>query len=264
MGDVYTHGHHETGAAQPHLADGRELGRLPAAPPAPGHATSSTSAAARARSPSTSPAGSRRAACSASTRPPTSSPRRTRGRRRARRVRGRRRLRARRRRRARSTSSTPTRCCSTSPTRSPPSPRPPRAAPRRHPRRARQRLRRVLLVAADPRLDALARALPPAHGAQPGRGRRRPPPPGMVRAGGFSDVTVTSSNWTFADAAGREWWGGMWADRVRAVVATRPRRSSTACPTRPSWPTSRPAGAHWIDQRDGVFVVPRVEVLARR
>ena len=38
--------------------------------------------------------------------------------------------------------------------------------------------------------------------------------PGWVRAAGFVDPVVTTSTTTYADAAGRELWGGMWAVRV--------------------------------------------------
>src|ERR1700760_4550329 len=31
---------------------------------------------------------------------------------------------------------------------------------------------------------------------------------------GFDDVTPTGSLWCYATAATREWWGGMWADRI--------------------------------------------------
>ncbi|KAF2673704.1 methyltransferase-UbiE family protein [Microthyrium microscopicum] len=38
----------------------------------------------------------------------------------------------------------------------------------------------------------------------------------FAREAGFeqSDVTVTSSNWTYADQEGLDFWAGMWADRV--------------------------------------------------
>ena len=32
---------------------------------------------------------------------------------------------------------------------------------------------------------------------------------------GFVDVEFSSSTWTFADPASRAWWGSLWADRVR-------------------------------------------------
>ena len=38
---------------------------------------------------------------------------------------------------------------------------------------------------------------------------------GHAHEAGFSDVTVSSSTWTYADPEARAWWGGLWADRVR-------------------------------------------------
>ena len=38
--------------------------------------------------------------------------------------------------------------------------------------------------------------------------------PGWVQAAGFVDPVVTTSTTTYADAAGRKLWGGMWAVRV--------------------------------------------------
>ncbi|MSO38318.1 MAG: methyltransferase domain-containing protein [Acidimicrobiia bacterium] len=34
-----------------------------------------------------------------------------------------------------------------------------------------------------------------------------------VRRAGFSDITLSSSTWTFADTETRAWWGTLWADR---------------------------------------------------
>jgi len=87
--------------------------------------------------------------------------------------------------------------------------------------------------------------------------------PAWVRAGGFSDVTVTSSNWTFADAAGREWWGGMWADRVQeSSYATQALEYGLS--TAAELADIRAGWQEWIDERDAVFVVPSVEVIARK
>jgi ubiquinone/menaquinone biosynthesis C-methylase UbiE len=87
--------------------------------------------------------------------------------------------------------------------------------------------------------------------------------PAWVRAGGFGDLAVTSSTWTFADPAGREWWGGLWADRVRqssfATQAVDYGLSDEAELARieAGW-------RDWIIAPDGLFVVPSVEVLARK
>ena len=35
-----------------------------------------------------------------------------------------------------------------------------------------------------------------------------------AHAAGFTDVTASSSTWCFATPPDREWWGGMWADRI--------------------------------------------------
>ena len=84
-----------------------------------------------------------------------------------------------------------------------------------------------------------------------------------VRAGGFSDVTVSSSNWTFADADGRAWWGGMWADRVvGSAFATQ--AVGYGLSTHDELADIAAGWREWIDERDGVFVVPSVEVLAHR
>ena len=50
-----------------------------------------------------------------------------------------------------------------------------------------------------------------ANGGEADAGRHLP---GWVRAAGFVDPVVTTSTTTYADAAGREFWGGMWAVRV--------------------------------------------------
>jgi SAM-dependent methyltransferase len=116
---------------------------------------------------------------------------------------------------------------------------------------------------AEPRLDRwleLYHQLTARNRAEADAGRHLP---AWVRAGGFSDVTVTSSNWTFADAAGRAWWGGMWADRVRhsayatQAIAYGMSDDAELAAIEAGW-------REWIDQPDGVFVVPSVEVIARR
>ena len=87
--------------------------------------------------------------------------------------------------------------------------------------------------------------------------------PAWVRAGGFDDLAVTSSTWTFADAAGRAFWGGMWADRVRqSAFATQAIECGLSDAAELA--AIETAWRDWIDEPDGVFVVPSVEVIARR
>jgi ubiquinone/menaquinone biosynthesis C-methylase UbiE len=116
---------------------------------------------------------------------------------------------------------------------------------------------------ANPRLDRwleLYHELTTRNRAEADAGRHLA---AWVREGGFTDVTVTSSNWTFADAAGREWWGGMWADRVRqSAFATQAVEYGLS--TDAELADLAAGWRAWIDERDGIFVVPSVEVIARR
>jgi ubiquinone/menaquinone biosynthesis C-methylase UbiE len=50
-----------------------------------------------------------------------------------------------------------------------------------------------------------------ANGGEPNAGRRLL---SWALAAGFEKVEATASNWTFANQPDRDWWGGMWADRI--------------------------------------------------
>ncbi len=86
--------------------------------------------------------------------------------------------------------------------------------------------------------------------------------PGWVRAAGFTDPTVTSSTWTFADPEERAWWGGLWADRcadsgfAHQAVEYGLTDATELAAIADAWRT-------WADEPDGFFMVPHVEVLAR-
>jgi ubiquinone/menaquinone biosynthesis C-methylase UbiE len=86
---------------------------------------------------------------------------------------------------------------------------------------------------------------------------------GLARAAGFANVAVSGSVWTFADPESRQWWGGLWADRVRysrlAEQAVEYGMSTTE-------ELEAVAGAflRWAASPVGVFVTPHVEILARR
>jgi SAM-dependent methyltransferase len=114
---------------------------------------------------------------------------------------------------------------------------------------------------ADQRLDRwleLYHQLVARNGAEADAGRRLP---AWVRAGGFGDLIVTSSTWTFADPASRGWWGGLWADRVRqSSFADQAIASGLSDETELA--SIEAAWRDWIEQPDGIFVVPSVEVIA--
>jgi SAM-dependent methyltransferase len=50
-----------------------------------------------------------------------------------------------------------------------------------------------------------------ANGGEPDAGRRLL---SWALAAGFTDVTPSASVWCFATPEDRQWWGGMWADRI--------------------------------------------------
>jgi ubiquinone/menaquinone biosynthesis C-methylase UbiE len=82
-----------------------------------------------------------------------------------------------------------------------------------------------------------------------------------VQQAGFTDIRVSTSTWTFADAESRRWWGGLWADRVE---------QSSFAQQAVEYGLSNPAELHaiagawrrWIEQPDGFFAVLHGEVLA--
>jgi len=86
---------------------------------------------------------------------------------------------------------------------------------------------------------------------------------GLARAVGFTDVSVSSTCWTFADPESRRWWGGLWADRVRF---SRLAEQAVAYELSDADELESIARAflEWAASPDGVFVVPHVEILARR
>ncbi|GAA4086776.1 class I SAM-dependent methyltransferase [Nonomuraea soli] len=49
------------------------------------------------------------------------------------------------------------------------------------------------------------------NGGEPDAGRRLL---AWAREAGFTDVSATSSTWCFATPEDRQWWGGMWAERI--------------------------------------------------
>jgi len=86
--------------------------------------------------------------------------------------------------------------------------------------------------------------------------------PGWFRSAGFHDLEVTSSNWTFADADDRSWWGGLWADRV-VGSAFAGQAIEYGLAEGDELQEMAAAFRRWAAADDGVFLVVHVEVLAR-
>ena len=79
---------------------------------------------------------------------------------------------------------------------------------------------------------------------------------------GFSDVTYTTSTWTFATDETRRWWAGLWAERtVRSSFAEQAVAYGIAVPSEleavaDGWQV-------WAADPDAVFMVPHGEIIAR-
>jgi ubiquinone/menaquinone biosynthesis C-methylase UbiE len=84
-----------------------------------------------------------------------------------------------------------------------------------------------------------------------------------VRAAGFHDVVATSSNWTFQSDEEREWWGGIWADRIHHSEFAR-QCLEYGLADASDLSAFSDAFQRWIKDPDGVFIAVNGEVLARR
>ncbi len=84
-----------------------------------------------------------------------------------------------------------------------------------------------------------------------------------VRAAGFEQLRVTTSNWTYESEDERAWWGGLWADRVvHSDFAQQALEYSLA--TSVELEEMSRAFVRWAAEPDALFVVPSFEVVARR
>ncbi len=84
----------------------------------------------------------------------------------------------------------------------------------------------------------------------------------LAHEAGFSDVVTSSSTWTYADPEARQWWGGLWADRVRY---SRFAQQAVEYGLSDSEELQALADAflRWAASPDAVFVITHVEILAR-
>jgi SAM-dependent methyltransferase len=113
-----------------------------------------------------------------------------------------------------------------------------------------------------PELDewhALYQRTARANGGEPDAGRRLL---AWARAAGYTDVVASGSVWCYASPADRQWWGGLWADRIlrsdlaRAALATGTATEADLLRISRGWRA-------WADDGDGWFAVLNGEILAR-
>ncbi|MET9254681.1 class I SAM-dependent methyltransferase [Streptomyces sp. NPDC048182] len=106
----------------------------------------------------------------------------------------------------------------------------------------------------------LYRRVARANGGEPDAGRR-------LRAwaleAGFTEVTATSSAWTFSTPEERQWWGGLWADRTLAS-AYAGHAVEGGYATHEELRGISAAWRAWANQPDGWFAVLHGEILCRK
>ncbi|MEV4568833.1 methyltransferase domain-containing protein [Nonomuraea sp. NPDC049419] len=113
-----------------------------------------------------------------------------------------------------------------------------------------------------PALDewlALYQKVARGNGGEPDAGRRML---SWARAAGFDDVTSTSSTWCFATPADREWWGGMWADRILSSAMAR-QALATGAATESDLRRISAGWREWAAAEDGWFSILHGEVICR-
>ena len=97
------------------------------------------------------------------------------------------------------------------------------------------------------------------NGGEPDAGRRLL---SWAQAAGLRDAVSTSSTWCFATPADREYWGGMWAERIVASDLTEQLLGSGAA-TRDDLERISQGWRAWVEAPDGWFSLLHGEVLCR-
>jgi SAM-dependent methyltransferase len=114
------------------------------------------------------------------------------------------------------------------------------------------------LPALDLWRDLYERAARANHG-EPDAGRRLL---SWARQAGFDDITPTGSLWCYATPPAREWWGGMWADRI---VHSRIARDllDLGLATAAQLEEIAAAWRTWAADPDGWIAIPHGEIICR-
>ena len=97
------------------------------------------------------------------------------------------------------------------------------------------------------------------NGGEPDAGRRLH---AWARQAGLTDVTATTSTWTYATPLEREWWGGLWADRtVKSSYAANAISGGYA--TVGDLERIAEGWRAWAAHQDGWFSIVNGEILCR-
>jgi SAM-dependent methyltransferase len=86
---------------------------------------------------------------------------------------------------------------------------------------------------------------------------------GWAQTAGFTDIQPTSSTWTFAEPASRQWWGELWADRVVSSSLAE-QAMEYGLSSRNELKAIAAAWRRWLEQDDAFFIVVHAELTARR
>jgi|TARA_B100001741_G_scaffold313765_1_gene321822 ubiquinone/menaquinone biosynthesis C-methylase UbiE len=82
-----------------------------------------------------------------------------------------------------------------------------------------------------------------------------------VTQASFSSVEVTSSTWTFSTPVTRQWWGGLWAERIQKSTFSE-QVLEHELGTQDLLDGLSEAFRRWAEQSDGFFLVPHCEIIA--
>ncbi|CAM5430900.1 MULTISPECIES: methyltransferase domain-containing protein [Streptomyces] len=106
----------------------------------------------------------------------------------------------------------------------------------------------------------LYRRVARANGGEPDAGRRLK---SWALRAGLTDVTATSSTWTFSTEEERAWWSGLWADRTLASAYAE-RATEGGHATAEDLQAVSEAWREWGRRGDGWFGVLHGEILCRK
>jgi SAM-dependent methyltransferase len=98
-----------------------------------------------------------------------------------------------------------------------------------------------------------------ANGGEPDAGRRLL---SWAHAAGFDHVTATASTWCFATPEDRQWWGGMWAERILRSDLARQLVTAGMASEEDLLRVSR-GWREWAAADDGWFTILHGEILCR-